>query len=142
LAGLALAGFGVVSPAAWPLRANVFVMGVANGAFSIAAIGAMMALAGHGRSSREGTRMGLWGAAQAIGFAVGGLIGTAASDLARWWLGAPGPAYACVFAAEALLFVAAALLAQRIAIPSVETGPMPGHSALPGVSVSPSEERA
>jgi BCD family chlorophyll transporter-like MFS transporter len=85
--------------------------------------------------------MGLWGAAQAIGFAGGGLIGTAASDFARWLLGAPGPAYACVFAAEALLFVAAAVLAQRIAIPSAEAG---GDvtPALPGVPVSPSEERA
>jgi MFS transporter, BCD family, chlorophyll transporter len=142
LGGLALAGFGIVAPADWPLRANVFVMGVANGAFSIAAIGAMMALAGHGRASREGTRMGLWGAAQAIGFAGGGLIGTAASDLARWWLGAPGPAYALVFAAEALLFVAAALLAQRIAMPSAE----PRRDAVParpGVSsVAVSEERA
>jgi MFS transporter, BCD family, chlorophyll transporter len=148
LAGLALAGFGVVAPAAWPLRANVFVMGVANGAFSIAAIGAMMALSSgpaHGRAPREGTRMGLWGAAQAIGFAGGGLIGTAASDLARWLLGAPGPAYACVFAAEALLFVAAALLAQRIAMPSSAAlaDASAANPASPrGVSVAPSEERA
>jgi MFS transporter, BCD family, chlorophyll transporter len=142
LSGLALAGFGLVAPADWPLRANVFVMGVANGAFSIAAIGAMMALAGHGRASREGTRMGLWGAAQAIGFAGGGLIGTAASDLARWWLGAPGPAYALVFAAEALLFIAAALLAQRIAMPAADAAGATAAPAPRGVSVAVSEERA
>jgi MFS transporter, BCD family, chlorophyll transporter len=134
LAGLAFAGFGgsAVS-AAWPLRANVFLMGVANGAFSIAAIGSMMALsggAGGARSSREGTRMGLWGAAQAIGFAGGGLVGTAASDLARWWLGAPGPAYATVFAAEALLFIASALLARHIAVPAGGNG-VRGSDALP-----------
>jgi BCD family chlorophyll transporter-like MFS transporter len=120
LAGLALAGFGGSGVTAhWPLRANVFAMGVANGAFSIAAIGSMMALAGgrgSARTPREGTRMGLWGAAQAIGFAAGGLAGTAASDLARWILGAPGPAYASVFAVEALLFIASALLARRIAV--------------------------
>jgi MFS transporter, BCD family, chlorophyll transporter len=127
LAGLAFAGFGGSAvTAAWPLRANVFLMGVANGAFSIAAIGSMMALASQGRGSREGTRMGLWGAAQAIGFAGGGLIGAAASDLARWLIGAPGPAYACVFAAEALLFVAAAWLARRIDVPVGE--PPPGRS--------------
>jgi len=97
LAGLVVAGLGAAPD--WPLRANVFLLGVANGAFSIAAIGSMMALAGGGqagRASRVGTRMGLWGATQAIGFAAGGLIGAAASDLARWLLGAPGPACAAV----------------------------------------------
>jgi BCD family chlorophyll transporter-like MFS transporter len=136
LAGLACAGFGGPEIAAqWPLRANVFLMGVANGAFSIAAIGSMMALASQGRGAREGTRMGLWGAAQAIGFAGGGLIGAAASDLARWALGAPGPAYALVFSAEALLFVAAAWLARRIEVPQGATG----HDALP--LLRPAEER-
>ncbi len=144
LGGLAFAGFGGEAVTAhWPLRANVFVMGVANGAFSIAAIGSMMALSsgsGHGRSPREGTRMGLWGAAQAIGFAGGGLIGTAASDLARWLLGAPGPAYACVFAAEALLFIASALLARHIAVPDSN---LAGSDALPVMAgVCTSEERA
>ncbi len=123
LAGLAFAGFGGAAVTAyWPLRANVFMMGVANGAFSIAAIGSMMALAGHGRASREGTRMGLWGAAQAIGFAGGGVLGTGASDLARWIVGSPGPAYACVFAAEAVLFVASALIAHRITVPHGVSG--------------------
>jgi BCD family chlorophyll transporter-like MFS transporter len=109
---------GLVSAAAlaphWPLRANVFALGVANGAFSIAAIGAMMSLAGQGRGAREGTRLGLWGAAQAIGFALGGLAGAAASDLARWIIGSAGPAYASVFLLEAALFAAAAALAARI----------------------------
>ncbi|MFN9506381.1 MAG: BCD family MFS transporter [Rubrivivax sp.] len=125
LAGLAAAGLGAAPH--WPLRPNVFLMGVANGAFSIAAIGSMMALAGHGRASREGTRMGLWGAAQAIGFAVGGVAGTAASDLARWALGAPGPAYASVFALEAVLFIASAWLARSIVVPSG----VKGSDALP-----------
>ncbi len=117
----ALALLGLVAGAAlgppWPLRANVFLLGVANGAFSIAAIGSMMALAGQGRASREGTRMGLWGAAQAVGFAVGGVAGTAASDLARWALGSQVAAYGLVFAVEALLFIVAAWLALRIALP-------------------------
>jgi BCD family chlorophyll transporter-like MFS transporter len=109
----------------WPLRANVFLLGVANGAFSIAAIGSMMALAGQGRAAREGTRMGLWGAAQAVGFAVGGVAGTAASDLARWALGSQVGAYGLVFAVEALLFVAAAWLALRIAMPQPATAAAP-----------------
>jgi len=137
LAGLAYAG--LQTPANWPLRANVFLMGVANGAFSIAAIGAMMALAGQGRQGREGTRMGLWGAAQAIGFAMGGVAGTAASDLARWLLGAPGPAYASVFAIEAVLFVMSAWLARRIAVPAGVTGgdalPVLAGDAAAGVAL-------
>jgi BCD family chlorophyll transporter-like MFS transporter len=103
--------------AAWPFRETVFLLGVSNGAFSIAAIGSMMRLAGQGREGREGVRMGLWGAGQAVAFGLGGLVGTAASDLARWLIGSPAAAYATVFAFEALLFVAAALLAARIDSP-------------------------
>ncbi len=120
IGGLVVAG--IVGPG-WPLRANVFLLGVANGAFSIAAIGSMMALASQGRAAREGTRMGLWGAAQAIGFAIGGVLGTAASDLARWLLGSQVAAYGSVFAAEAVLFLAAAALAARITIPAMLRGP-------------------
>ncbi len=114
LSGLVLGG---IAGPGWPLRANVFLLGVANGAFSIAAIGSMMALAGQGRAAREGTRMGLWGAAQAIGFAVGGVLGTAASDLARLVIGSQVGAYLVVFGAEALLFVVSAALAGFIRMP-------------------------
>lgn len=116
LAGLVMGHF--QDGVAWPLRANVFILGVANGAFSIAAIGSMMALAGQGQPSREGVRMGLWGAAQATGFALGGFLGTAASDLARWLIGSQMTAYASVFAAEAALFMVAAALARHIALPA------------------------
>ncbi|MCU0951295.1 MAG: BCD family MFS transporter [Burkholderiaceae bacterium] len=98
----------------WPLRANVFALGVANGAFAVAAIGSMMSLAAHGARGREGVRMGLWGAAQAIAFAVGGFAGTVASDVAHALLGSPALAYATVFAAEGVLFVVAAWLALNL----------------------------
>lgn len=115
LAGLVLAGLvGDGTAEAWPLKANVFLLGLSNGAFAIAAIASMMRLASEGREHREGVRMGLWGAAQAIAFGAGGLIGAAASDIARWLLGEPGLAYAVVFALEALLFLAAARMATRI----------------------------
>ncbi|MFM9917885.1 MAG: BCD family MFS transporter [Rhizobacter sp.] len=110
LLGLVAAG---LTGGAWPFKATVFLLGVANGAFSIAAIGSMMSLAGQGRESREGVRMGMWGAAQAVAFGLGGLVGTGASDLARWWFGMPGVAYAAVFAFEAALFVVSAWLAAR-----------------------------
>jgi MFS transporter, BCD family, chlorophyll transporter len=114
LALLGLVAGGLVGPA-WPLQANVFLLGAANGAFSIAAIASMMRMATEGRHAREGVRMGLWGASQAIAFGFGGLAGAAASDLARWLIGSPGLAYATVFAFEALLFVASAVLAARLA---------------------------
>lgn len=111
LAGLVAAGF--VGPG-WPLAANVFALGLATGAFSIAAIGSMMGLAGAGSGGQEGVRMGLWGAAQAMAFALGGVLGTAASDLTRWLIADAGSAYALVFMANAGLFLAAAWLAAQV----------------------------
>ncbi len=122
MAGLVAAG--LLGPA-WPLRATVFLLGVSNGAFSIAAIGAMMALATQGSPGREGVRMGLWGAAQAVAFGLGGLLGAAASDLTRRLIGSPGTAYAAVFALEALLFLVAAALAWRVAVPAPAPSPSP-----------------
>ncbi len=119
---LALVAAAAVGPA-WPFRATVFALGASNGAFSIAAIASMMRLAGEGRQAREGVRMGLWGAAQAVAFGLGGLLGTAASDLARWAIGSPAAAYAAVFAFEALLFIGAAVLAGRIGRDAPVTSP-------------------
>jgi BCD family chlorophyll transporter-like MFS transporter len=115
LAGLSAAGF---AGPGWPLKATVFALGVANGAFSIGAISSMMRLANQGRHAREGVRMGLWGAAQAVAFGLGGLMGTAASDLARWLIASPGAAYASVFGFEAALFVMSAMLAWRVGKPA------------------------
>jgi len=61
--------------------------------------------------------MGVWGAAQAMAFALGGLLGTALLDLLRALLPAAAPAYATVFAIEAVIFLAAARLARRIPEP-------------------------
>lgn len=127
IALLGLVAAGLVGPA-WPLKPTVWFMGVANGVFSIAAIGSMMSFAGgsadhsaanasSAKAPREGTRMGLWGASQAIAFGLGGLAGTAASDVSRWLLGNTGSAYAVVFGAEAVLFVLAAGLMLRVGQP-------------------------
>jgi BCD family chlorophyll transporter-like MFS transporter len=89
-------------------------LGFFNGMFAVAAIGSMMALAGEGRGAREGTRMGLWGAAQAMAAGFGGLIGAAAVDVMRVVLGQDAPAFGAVFVAEAALFVLAALMAMRV----------------------------
>lgn len=113
LALLGLAAGAMVGPV-WPLKATVCLLGVANGAFSIAAIASMMRLAGEGRAGRHGVRMGLWGAAQATAFGLGGLVGTGAVDLARRLAASPETAYAAVFVFEAVLFVAAAVLAASL----------------------------
>lgn len=106
--------YGGMNSGTWPLRLNVFLLGFANGAFSIAAIASMMAMASAGRESREGLRMGVWGAAQAIAFGMGGFVGTVLSDAVRMFVATPSAAYTSVFALEAGVFVVAAVLAARI----------------------------
>jgi BCD family chlorophyll transporter-like MFS transporter len=130
LALFALAVGGFAGPA-FPLRQSVFVLGLANGLFAVAAIGSMMGLVGVGHGQREGVRMGLWGAAQAIAIGFGGFLGTLGIDLTRYLLGSPAQAYGSVFAGEALLFLVAAGLAARV------TRPAPGtvESSLPDAAV-------
>jgi BCD family chlorophyll transporter-like MFS transporter len=104
----------------------VVTLGLFNGMFAVAAIGSMMALAGEGRKGREGTRMGLWGAAQALAAGFGGLAGAALVDLLR--LGLPdGQAFGLVFLGEAALFVLAALMAARIMDRRVAAALVPGE---------------
>ncbi len=91
----------------------VVMLGFFNGMFAVAAIGSMMALAGEGRAAREGTRMGLWGAAQAIAAGFGGLVGAALVDIFRQAMAAP-QAFGAVFLFEAALFLAAAVMAVMI----------------------------
>lgn len=95
------------------LTPAVAVLGVFSGMFAIASIGAMMQLAGQGRAGREGTRMGVWGASQAIAQGLGGFAGAALVDALRL-SGSTANAFGMVFALEALLFVAAGWMAWRI----------------------------
>ncbi|MEM6909211.1 MAG: BCD family MFS transporter [Pseudomonadota bacterium] len=111
LAGLATAA--MVGPG-WPLLANVLFLGFCNGVFAVAAIGAMMGLAGAGEKTREGVRMGVWGASQAIAFGFGGLLGGAGRDVALAIFAHEGRAFQIVFAFEAALFIVAAALALRV----------------------------
>jgi MFS transporter, BCD family, chlorophyll transporter len=103
-------------------------LGFFNGMFAVAAIGSMMALAGEGRGAREGTRMGLWGASQAMAAGAGGLFGAAAVDLARH-LTDTATAFGLVFTLEAGIFASAAWMAARI----IETGRAPRMAqTIPG----------
>ncbi len=118
----AIAAGGALGPS-FPLRGAVFALGLANGAFAVAAIGSMMSLAGAGETPRAGTRLGLWGAAQAIAFGVGGLAGALVVDVAKGFVATPVEAYGIAFLAEAALFVAGAWLALGIGAPARRAAP-------------------
>jgi len=108
---LAYAGY---ATGGWQIGANVFALGAANGIFAVAAIGSMMTLVSEGHSNRDGMRMGVWGAAQAVAFGLGGVLGTLAVDVTRYLTGSTLAAYAGVFAAQAAMFGVAAYLALRL----------------------------
>jgi MFS transporter, BCD family, chlorophyll transporter len=126
-----LAAAAIVGPA-WPLKPTVFMLGFTNGVFAISAIGSMMGLAGSGRKSREGTRMGIWGAAQAIAFGLGGFLGAVGVDAMRVVLPRTGDAFFTVFSIEAAFFVAAAILASQLRV----VGPNPSiNSSHPAQAI-------
>lgn len=98
----------------WPVAPTVFALGFFNGVFAVAAIGSMMALAGQGKGRREGIRMGVWGAAQAVGFGAGGFFGAVAVDIGRRLFTQDASAFGLVFAIEAGLFIVSAIIAARM----------------------------
>ncbi len=80
--------------------------------------------------------MGLWGAAQAIAFGLGGFLGALSVDIARQFLAEAGPAYASVFAGEGLLFFLSALLALKLTQQNRESAILrEAPSPLPGTGV-------
>ncbi|MEM9850563.1 MAG: MFS transporter [Pseudomonadota bacterium] len=93
----------------WPATA---VLGLGNGLFVVGAVGSMMRLAA-ARQGQAGTRMGVFGAAQAVAAGLAGLVATGMLDALRLILPTQS-AYATVFGLEAVLFIAAAALAARI----------------------------
>jgi BCD family chlorophyll transporter-like MFS transporter len=126
---LGISMLGQIGPDA-PLLPAVIGLGFFNGMFAVAAIGSMMALAGEGREAREGTRMGLWGAAQAIAAGFGGLTGAALADLARMVMD-DASAFGTVFSIEAILYLAAALMALRVMEGRISMSPA-NRATVPG----------
>lgn len=120
-AALALLACSSLVGPGWPLAANVFVLGLANGMFAVAAIGSMMGLASTGRAQREGVRMGVWGAAQAMAMGFGVLLGAGMVDALRIVLPVEN-AFLVTFMVEAGLFVFAAALASRLELSSSSSG--------------------
>lgn len=99
-----------------PLIASTVILGLGNGLFVVGAIGSMMRLAAE-REGATGTRMGVFGAAQAIAAGLAGLVATGTLDLARLTF-SDATAYGFVFGLEAVLFLAAALVALRLLKPA------------------------
>ena len=96
------------------LTIAVISLGFFNGMFAVGAIGSMMSLASQGRNNREGTRVGIWGAAQAIAAGFGGLLGASLVDMMRLISATDATAYGTVFIFEAALFICSSALAVRI----------------------------
>ncbi len=118
-----------------PLRTVVMLLGLSNGMFAVAAIGSMMQFANLGPAGRQGTRMGVWGAAQGVAFGLGGVLASGVSDLARVLLDSPALSYALVFCAEALLFsiaarIALALNKERSHVGRVSSGRQPSMVSM------------
>jgi BCD family chlorophyll transporter-like MFS transporter len=111
-----------------PLRICIGVLGVANGVFAVAAIGSMMEFGSADGTGHAGVRMGLFGAAQAAAFALGGLFGTSIVDLIRHFSGSAALAFAVVFCLEAVLFIAAARFAVAPRAP-LRRSPTPNSTA-------------
>ncbi|MDJ0640934.1 MAG: MFS transporter [Paracoccaceae bacterium] len=98
------------------LIAFTVILGFGNGLFVVGAVGSMMRLASE-RAGATGTRMGVFGAAQAIAAGIAGLVATGTLDLARLAF-SDAAAYGLVFGMEAVLFLAAALVALRLLKPA------------------------
>jgi BCD family chlorophyll transporter-like MFS transporter len=96
------------------LSGSAVALGLANGAFAVAAVGVMMELSVAGGRGREGLYMGLWGAAQAIAFAAGGLGAGAVVDLTRRLMGSAADAYATMLCLDAGFFFVACYWALRL----------------------------
>ncbi|MEM1234556.1 MAG: BCD family MFS transporter [Pseudomonadota bacterium] len=122
ISALGLAALG----AQMPLIPASVALGLGNGLFVTGAVGSMMLLSSE-REGATGTRMGVFGAAQAIAAGAAGLLATGLLDLARLALPEPA-AYASVFALEAALFLVAAIVALRI----LARAPQPQPILQPG----------
>ena len=73
-----------------------------------------MQLAGIGKENREGTRMGLWGAGQAIAAGNAMIFSTLFVDILQKITQNAASSYGVIFAVEGILFLAAALLATKL----------------------------
>lgn len=99
----------------------VAAIGLTNGLFAVAAIGSMMGLMSTGRKGRDGVRMGVWGAAQALAFGAGAVLGGAIVDSLDLLGVATGTSYAIAFLTLGGLYAIACVLVARLGAPGTST---------------------
>ncbi|MEO1034178.1 MAG: BCD family MFS transporter [Pseudomonadota bacterium] len=112
-------GLGVLATSALSGQQDHFVglvitIGLTNGLFAVAAIGSMMGLMSQGHRGRDGVRMGLWGAAQALAFGSGAVLGGAIIDTLHWLGIAVAGSYAAAFIVLGMLYAMASAVVTRI----------------------------
>ncbi|GIT91387.1 MFS transporter [Jannaschia pagri] len=124
IVGCILSAVGLIALGAGaPLIPGTVTLGLGNGLFAVGAIGSMMRLASANKDA-EGTTMGVFGAAQAIASGIAVIAATTTLDLLRTVL-PDGAAYGTLFTLEAILFLAAALMAARVL--GATPAPIPGE---------------
>ena len=74
----------------------------------------MMQLAGVGIAKREGTRMGLWGAGQAVAAGIAMIFSTLFVDVLQLITKNTATSYGIIFTIEGILFLAAAALTTKL----------------------------
>ncbi|MED5532127.1 MAG: BCD family MFS transporter [Pseudomonadota bacterium] len=114
LALLLIAFFGQVDASKMTLIFCVYFFGLNTGIFVIGAIGSMMKLANLGTEKRVGTRMGVFGVGQAIASGVAVIFSSLLVDIIQTILNDPAVSYGLVLSLEAILFLAAAVLAVKL----------------------------
>lgn len=128
--GCVLSAAGLVGLGAGaPLIPATVTLGFGNGLFVVGAVGSMMHLAA-AHPGATGTRMGVFGASQAVAAGLAGLLATGTLDVARTLL-TDAAAYAVVFGMEAVLFLAAAAVAARL-LTAPSPAPSPTKILQPG----------
>ena len=97
------------------LNSVVFFFGISNGVFTAGILGTMLHLASRGSGDNNtGTRMGIWGAAQAYATMIAVFFSTVLVDILGLMMNSLPSIYGIVFLTAASFFIAAAFLGSLI----------------------------
>ena len=97
------------------LNSVVFLFGISNGVFTAGILGTMLHLASRGSGHiNTGTRMGIWGAAQAYATMIAVFVSTVLVDILGLMMNSLPSVYGIVFLTAASFFIAAAFLGSLI----------------------------
>ena len=122
----------LISAEASVLNSVVFFFGISNGVFTAGVLGTMLHLASQGSGDyKEGTRMGIWGAAQAYATMIAVFLSTLLVDVLGLFMTSLPSVYGIVFLTAASFFIASAYLGSLI-IKSDE--PNPNQNILQSVN--------